>query len=137
MSDEAQVTIRFLIDVDKHTNVRVVGNIDALGQWTPASGLRTRWLKNTLFEAQITIKNIKNIIEYKYVSCPDNEADLKWEEGPVNRTLDTSESNFLQVQEHFKVQDVDTCNAIYQVIILISLDAHASLLHHRSCLHQF
>ena len=104
MNTEDQITIRFLVDVDKHCNVRVVGNIDALGQWNPASGLQTRWLHDTIFESEIMInKNAQNIIEYKYVSCPGNPADLKWEDG-ANRILDISNSKFLQVQDYFKAR---------------------------------
>ncbi len=104
MNTEDQITIRFLVDVDKHCNVKVVGNIDALGQWDPAAGLRNRWLTDTLFESEITIsKNEQNRIEYKYVSCPDNPADLKWEDGD-NRILDVSNSNFLQAQDYFQAR---------------------------------
>jgi hypothetical protein len=109
------VTLRFIVQITQHPifkepyKLYVVGNIDELGNWNPHEGIEMPQVSEERLEASIIIsKNIQKIIEYKYVNITKNGAQVNWEHGE-NRTIRQIDSEFLQIQDQFRVSYTKYC----------------------------
>lgn len=90
-SSSASVTFNEAASTQYGQNLFVVGNVPALGNWSPAAGVALTWISGSGTQGNWRVTNVplpaSSSIQYKYVK-KDGSGNVVWESG-ANRVLNT------------------------------------------------
>lgn len=87
----ASVTFNEAASTSYGQNIFVVGNVPALGNWSPAAGVALTWISGSGTQGNWRVSNValpaSSSIQYKYIK-KDGSGNVVWESG-ANRVLNT------------------------------------------------